>query len=322
MLHKTRGIIQVGAVAGGLLLAVFIAQSRRAGAGPAEDARDRCAVRLSIALTGQSPSTELLGAMNPQDSVDTLLDSQQFIDRFSRFVNATFNDEPGNVASEDASFFLAREIVSKKLPWKDLFLGQYKVDVAAGQQPNSNNVTVTADPNGLGYFRSTPWMVRYAGNELEGLKINTAYRIMHNVIGLRLTATTNAPGADLSATGRQAAACAGCHFSSAFALDKVAAVLTTRQGTGDTITFGAKKSASEVVLGGITITDDKSLVEALVASDSFRFHACRLAFKFLYGREETKCEGPIFDRCMDAFQQAGTMQSAIATVAKDASFCQ
>ena len=73
---------------------------------------------------------------------------------------------------------------------------------------------------------------------------------------------------------------------------------------------------------GRTITDDKSLVQTLVDSDSLKFNACRLAFKFLYGRDENKCEGPLFDQCIDAFTAGGTIQSAVATIAKDASFCQ
>ncbi|MGQ0503910.1 MAG: hypothetical protein ACT4TC_01170, partial [Myxococcaceae bacterium] len=64
------------------------------------------------------------------------------------------------------------------------------------------------------------------------------------------------------------------------------------------------------------------LVEALVNSKAFEFRACRIAFEFLYGRPEYSCEGPVFDKCMTSFAQAGTSQSAIASVAKDASFCQ
>jgi hypothetical protein len=45
---------------------------------------------------------------------------------------------------------------------------------------------------------SKPWLLRYAGNELAGIKISTGYRIMNNTIGLKLVASTNAPGADIS----------------------------------------------------------------------------------------------------------------------------
>jgi hypothetical protein len=117
------------------------------------------------------------------------------------------------------------------------FVGPYSVDVGSGQPADSATVVVTSDPNGLGYFRSRPWQLRYAGNEATGIKLATAYRIMQNVIGLSLTPTTNGPDADISATGRRATACAGCHYNGPLALDKVASVLTVRNGSGSTITF-------------------------------------------------------------------------------------
>ena len=57
-------------------------------------------------------------------------------------------------------------------------------------------------------------------------------------------------------------------------------------------------------------------------SEAFEFRACRVAFEFLYGRSEMTCEGPIFDRCMTEFKAKGTIQSAIAAVATDSSYCQ
>jgi hypothetical protein len=285
--------------------------------------RARCAVRLAISITGESPSAALLQSMSPQASVDELLATPQFIERFASFINASFNTVRGARPSEDAPYWLAREILSKQLPWHELFLGAYNVDVAPGEPADSPNVVVTPAPDGLGYFRSHPWLVRYAGNEATGIKLTTAYRIMQNVIGLKMTPTTNAPtGADISATGRMAAACTGCHYNGPFALDKVASVLTVRNGSGNTITFTPPRATSAQVLGGLTIVDDKSLVQSLVDSDSYRFATCRLAFEFLYGRAESTCEAALFDRCVDALEAAGTMQSALATIAGDASFCQ
>jgi hypothetical protein len=116
--------------------------------------------------------------------------------------------------------------------------------------------------------------------------------------------------------------CAGCHFDGPFALDKIARILTRRQGTGSQMTFAPPTDGPQPLLDGRTISNDQELVSALVDSDAFRFHACRLSFQYLYGRAEYTCEGPIFDLCMQAFAQAGTIQSALAAVAKDASFCQ
>ena len=61
---------------------------------------------------------------------------------------------------------------------------------------------------------------------------------------------------------------------------------------------------------------------ALVASEEFKVNVCRMAFNYLYGRDENSCESQVFDKCVDAFEKDKTIQSAIAAVAKDATFCQ
>jgi hypothetical protein len=280
---------------------------------------ERCATRLSIAITGKAPTAALIGKAAPQDDVDALLATADFQERFSRFINASFNGDPGLTNAEDASYHLTKYVLTNNLKWEDMFLGQYKVDVDPAA---TANVIVTSDANGLGYFRSMPWLKRYAGNEMSGIKLSTAYRIMQNTIGLKLIPSTNAPGADLSANGRQSAGCRACHFDGWFAIDKVASVLSRRTGTPTNITFGPPPAAPQEILGGMIINDDKELVTALVKSEAFQFRACRLAFEFLYGRPEVTCEGPVFDRCMDAFKAGGTITSALATVAKDQTYCQ
>jgi hypothetical protein len=145
---------------------------------------------------------------------------------------------------------------------------------------------------------------------------------MNNVIGLKLTAVTNAVGVDISATGRQAAACAGCHYQGPFALDLTARILTKRVGTGATATFVAQNYGPQTLLGGQSIADDAALVAALVNSDSFRFRTCRLAFQYLYGRAESQCEAPLFEQCVQAFNKTGTIQAGLAAIAKDKDFCQ
>lgn len=282
------------------------------------DQAQRCATRLSIALLGKSADATLLSSADPRSKVDGMLASPDFIERFSRFVNATFNEEPGETSEQDSAYHLAKYILTQKRPWEELFLGPYDVDL----NPSTNAVEVKSDPDGLGYFRSMPWLKRYAGNEEDGIKISTAYRMMNNTLGLKLVASTNSPGADVSATGRQAAGCRACHYDNWFALDKVASVLSRRTGTGDDMTFEPPTAGPQQLLGGITISDDKELVTALVKSEAFRFRTCRLAFEYLYGRPESTCEGPIFDACMQEFTAKGTIQSALAVVAKDAAFCQ
>lgn len=281
-------------------------------------ARERCATRVSIAMLGKSPDSTTLSSMDPQSRVDAMLKDPVFVERFARFVNARFNDDVGMTPEQDSAYWLTREILNTGKTWKELFTGPYRVD----KDPVSGNVKVFADANGLGYFRSLPWLKRYAGNEPEGYKLSTAYRIMNNTIGLKLVASTNAPDADVgTGTRSTTATCRVCHFDSFFALDKVARVLTKRVGTGDSMTFAPPPESPQQLLG-TTIADDKQLVETLVGSVDFKFNACRLAFNFLYARDENQCEGPIFDRCMEAFSQDGMIQTAIASVAKDASFCQ
>ena len=271
-------------------------------------------MKLAVALTGRSPDAALLADPNPQTQVDGLLAGTAFIERFSRFVNARFNDEPGATSADDATYHLSKHIITNRLPWSDLFLGSFRVDMVNG------NVAVVADANGLGYLRSPAWLKRYAGNEEQGVKLSTAYRILNNTTGISLTAAVVVPGLDVSAQGRKNAACAGCHYDSWFALDKVSSVLTKRVGTGDTMRFEAPTAGPQQLLGK-TISDDKGLVTALVNSPDFDFNVCRVAFGFVYGRNELACEGPLFDRCIDAFRAQRTMQAAIATLTRDPSFC-
>ncbi|MBK6461113.1 MAG: hypothetical protein IPF92_08915 [Myxococcales bacterium] len=306
-----------------LLLPAAVAAAVVAGSGTKASAdedpaakNERCATRVSIALLGSSPSAAL--ATNPQGQIDTLVSDPAFIERFSRFLNASFNNDPGATSKEDASYHLAKHILENKKPYADLFVGQYKVD----GDNQGNNVQVTADPNGLGYFRSQPWLLRYAGNELEGYKIVTAYRIMQNTVGLELVASTNAPGVDVSAGTRTTnPGCKGCHADSWYALDKAARVLTKVVRQGNNTTFTPPTDGPQQVADK-TVTNDKELVEALVGSPNFGFNACRLAFNFLYGRPENACESKVFDACVTEFKAKGTIQSAVASVAKDPGFCQ
>ncbi len=278
---------------------------------------ERCGARLSIALLGQAPSAQILTAADPQASIDQMIASPAFVERFSRFINSEFNSGPGAAPTDDAVYFLTKQILTNNKPWSDLYLGKYTVDLDA-----SKNVVVKDDPNGLGYFRSPLWMKRYAGNESAGYRISSAYHIINNVVGLELTPSVAKPGDDRTATGRQGPNCAGCHYQNWYALDKVAKILSHRVGQGDTMTFTPPNEGPQTILDNQTIADDASLVSNLVNSTQFKFHACRLAFQFLYGRAENQCEGPLFDQCVDNFTSQGTIQAAVSTVAKDPGFCQ
>lgn len=301
-------------VAGALALGIGLAKPQKAGADAASEAKEkaeRCATRLSVAFLGKSPEAALLASKDPQSAVADMIEDAAFVERFARFANAELNPEPGVNVAEDASYTLAKYILTNDKPWKEMFVGQY--DVAA---------EVTADPDGLGYFRSTAWMRRYAGNEEDGYRIVAAYRILQNTTGLSLTATTAVDGLDLSAKGREASACRGCHYENWYALDKVSRVLSKRQGMGNNMTFTEPTDGPQQILGGKTIANDKELVTALVESTNFRVNTVRLAFKYLYGRTETTCEGEVFDKAVDAFESKGSIKDALAVIAKDPTFCQ
>ena len=251
--------------------------------------KGRCATRIAIALTGKGPSQELMGASDPQAMVDSILKQPDFIEHFSRYFNARANGNPGANSAEDATYHLSKYILTKgNEPWKNMFVGAY--DLVATGMGAAQTVTVQPSPNGLGFFRNRVWLDRYAGNEAEGLKLATIYRIMNNVVGLELVATTNAPGADVSATGRRAAGCKSCHYEGWYALDINTAVLSKVQRQGQTITYIPPDGQPKQVLGGVMARDDKEFVTALVESESFAFNACRVAFGFTYGRNENQCE--------------------------------
>jgi hypothetical protein len=305
----------------GLLIGGAISLLLLLGEGPARGTLDvpfkeRCATRLSLALTGQSPSVALLAAPNPQLEVRALLGTPEFHDRFARFINAAFNEEPGQKPQDGPAYYLARYVLANGKPWHELFDGPY--DVYSAGSSDSPDVGVFDAPTGLGYFRSEPWLIRYRGNELSGLKIATAYRIMNNVIGLELAPTTASDGVDTSATGRMSAGCKGCHFEGPFALDTIAKVLTRWQRGA----FRPSPDGPQVALDGQTITDDGDLVKKLLASTDHRFYTCRLAFRFLYGRPESTCESTLFDQCMSAYEASGMVQDTLALIAEDPGFCQ
>jgi hypothetical protein len=275
---------------------------------------ERCAIRLSIALTGKSPTAEQMKSPTPQAGVDAMLASPDFPERYARFINAQFNGGPADDATDDPIYYLAKEVITNDKPWSDLFIGPYSVT------SNGTTMDVTEDDSGLGYFRTTSWRKRYAGNEDQGYMLSGAFRILSNTTGLALTPSVGQPGDDRTVTGRQAAPCNACHFQAWYALDKFAKLLPKRKGQGDSMTFTDPTEGPQQLLGK-TIADDKELLTTLVDSDSWRFQQCRNVFLFLEGRPENQCEAPIFDKCVDALSQQKTIRAAVAAVAKDPGFC-
>ncbi|HEU0035204.1 MAG TPA: hypothetical protein VFQ53_31480 [Kofleriaceae bacterium] len=304
-------------------LTCWLTLGSSSGQAPVDDAaRVRCASRLSLSLTGRAPSDTLLGAADPQSQVDALLEDDAFVDQFARFINSQLNAEPGETPADDATFFLAQYVLRNHRPWHELFDGAYTIEPVPAADGNPATARVVADPAGLGYFRSRPWMVRYAGNEEQGYRLNAAFRIQQNIIGLDVGAVTSAPGTDISATGRMASGCRGCHYDPYFALDKVAKILSKKTGTDGNITFTPPDEGPQQLLDGRMIANDAELVAALLGSTDHDFRTCRLAFQFLYGRAEANCEGALFDQCVDAYNASGDIRDALRTIAKDPGFCE
>ncbi|MDQ3365216.1 MAG: hypothetical protein M3680_07295 [Myxococcota bacterium] len=311
-------------ILGSSLVAVASLATVRSAAheAPDEAARVRCATRLSLSLTGRAPSAELLASADPQAQADALLADPTFVEQFARFVNSELNPEPGETPASDASYFLARHVLESQRPWHELFDGPYRVEPVPASAGMPATARVVADPEGLGYFRSRPWMLRYAGDEEQGYRLNAAYRIQQNIIGLDVGAVTSVPGADISATGRLAGACRGCHYDSYFALDKVAKVLSRRTGPANAIVFQPPTEGPQALLDGRMIANDAELVEALVDSTDHKFRTCRLAFQYLYGRPEASCEAALFDQCIDAYTATGDVRAALRTIVQDPGFCE
>ncbi|MFO0665738.1 MAG: hypothetical protein U0174_17410 [Polyangiaceae bacterium] len=310
-----------------LTVAGAAALTHKASAAPTgPEALQRCARRVAISITGKAPSAELLASPNPQGQVDQLVASTDFIERFSGYINSEMNPGTGMTPVEDASYHMMKYVLTNNLPYKDMFLGKYNVNSPNGMP---NTVTVDADPAGLGYFHSRAWLVRYAGNEPAGIKIVTAYRIMQNVVGLKLTAVSNAPTTDVSKNARITNVnCSQCHLPDTavettkwWGLDKIASILTVRKGMGNNMTFDPQTTA-EIDIAGQKIHNDIELVQLLTSSEDFNFNVCRLAFKYLNGRAENTCEAAVFDKCVADFKASGKIQAAVASIAKDTNFCQ
>jgi hypothetical protein len=295
---------------------------------------EQCATRLAVAFTGKSASSSLLASTDPQSLADALVTAPEFIERFASFLNSRLNPGP-RTADLEPSFYLARYILQNGKPWADLFTGPYDVDdngnvrvttgSATGVVANTGNgdQAITATP-GLGYFRTRNWMFRYAGQELAGYRLTSAYRIVQNTTGIVLHAAVVQPGQDVSSGGRETnVVCASCHFQGAFALDKIARVLSKRVGTEHNfMTFSPPTEVPQVILDNRPISSDEELVRALVGSTHFKFNTCRHVFNFLYARDETTNDALVFDACVDALDRTGMIQQALLAVAKAPSFCQ
>lgn len=298
------------------LVASLLATTAASAQALTQEQRERCATRLSINVLGQSPTAALIAAPDPRNEVPTMLQSPVFIDRFAAFIQARFAPEPNNLRGQDTPYYLTRKILTDGKPWKDLFVGPYvftRPPVMPGQNGAALEPIITEDPAGFGYTQSPDWRARFAGNELQGYRLVHAYRLINNALGLELKAALNTDG--ISADGRKSSSCSGCHYHPVFGLDLIARVLPRRGQT-------TPADVPQTLLGGKVISSEKELLQALVDSPDFKFNVCRTAMHYAYGRAEYKCEGPVFDACMTAFNATPTMQAALSAILRHPTYCQ
>lgn len=282
----------------------------------AEGADQRCTRRISQTL-GVDWRDRYLGLMpgqTPASKALEWLESPVAVRNLASFINSRLNKDPATNGYEDAVYSAAVYVLTNRLPWSELYVGRFRIDGTNG------HVTPDEAAPALGYFGSKDWQFRYKGNEPNGVMLSAAYRTLQNTIGLKLIPSPINGQGDASATGRERAECRGCHYDSPYALDKVARLLPRRVGFGG----GARIEAVPVepqVLFGESLDSYEALVGRLVHSDAFVFWSCRLAFEFVFGRPESACEGPLFDRCTAAFQANGSMAEAVGSLLAAPEFC-
>ena len=282
-----------------------------------DEAAQRCTRRISQTLgIGYRASLTSLAGATPQARVRTWLESRDAITTFAGFINSRFNSQPGANLAEEGVPAAVRFILTNKKPWKELFVGRYTIN-------HTNNIIMeNATVPALGYFGSLGWQKRYLGNAPDGLMLSAGYRTMQNVVGFKLIPSPQNGEGDATATGRERAECRGCHFDSPYGLDLVARLLPRKIGMGGGARAEKVPVTPQTLFNGIQVRDHEHLLEVLTASDAFLFRTCRLAFEFVYGRPESACEAPMFDRCVDAFARTGMMQDALASYLEDPQYCE
>lgn len=304
--HRRSGLVLVG-----LSCLLLMAQTTA----PIGDPVGSCARRMCNTLGIAINNSGIQDATTAQSMVRTWLRRGEAIKTFASFVNSRFNAAPGANLAEEALWHAVKYVLTERLPWRDLYAGRFRVDTTNGR------VTPDSTRPALGYFGSPGWQKRYQGNEPDGYMLQASYRTLQNTVGFTLRAAPNNASGDATATGRERAECRYCHYESPYALDKVARLLPRRVGFGIPARIEVVPVTPQTLFSGVEVRDHEDLIQTLVNSDAFNFWTCRLAFSFVYGRPESACEAPIFDRCVDAFAATGMMEDALASLMEDPGYC-
>ncbi len=322
---KTYGMLRLLFTLVGILLGSDVALS-----GP----KEQCIDKIVNGLQGRGASAQEMNSPVRENLVDALLADPRFEERWSRHVNDYFNDSvAGSNDEANAPYYLARKILTDKLPWSDMFQGPWSVQTegtGAGAK-----VVVVPNANALGYLTSLQWEVRYEGGEGEGYQLRKAYRIPHNMVGLRIEPV------DAQGSNRKdpAGTCYACHFEpkNIFALDLIAQALPRKKfldGQPQSGQFVAPVYTNPADAPDVLLSKDlsglKSIVQTLL-SDKFKndynFNVCRMTFQYFYHRNEANNSYDFkqFDACMSAFESSTApiqnIRAAVKAFVMSPEFC-
>lgn len=272
-----------------------------------------CGLKAAAVLGGDSnPHLEQHASL--RSVIDAQLASDHFVETFAAFVNTRFNRGLAMTAEEDAVYYVVRHVLSNRLPWSQVYLGEF------GWSGPTGYPKIDPDPAGVGYFTAPSWIRRYAGNDLDGYMLFAAYRVIHNTTGVVLVPSPFNADANSNLAGRQRPECRGCHLDSAVPLDPVARFFPRRSGFGDRMVLTPAEN-TPAQIAGRPVASLRELLQVLLATDDYRFFTCRMVFEYTYGRPESTCEALVFDRCVDALVATDDIRAAITAVVDDPAFC-
>lgn len=304
----------------------------------------QCSQKLYSTLFGRAATATELELANPLSNVDSMLQDEEFHNKFGEFVNAHMNWIPAEGSRNNPVYMGITKYLFKpgpnewifdengnrtdqkytqELPWAYLFTKGYET-YDNGYNPKTQDRCMNA---ASGYFSTDYWQKTYKGNEEGGIKIRTAYMIMNNQIGLDLEALTvnSSGGSGLEARSDPSTVCYACHFATDFALDKVASILPKvdrtkapdEQGCTD-LPFAGN---TQTTVYGQTISNLPELTELLAELPQFDENACSIAFEFVFGREERGADREIFEPCIAEFEKSGFITTAVKYFIESEYFC-
>lgn len=272
-----------------------------------------CGLKAAAVLSGDS-GPPLDSHATLRSLVTELLAQDHFIETFSTFVNSRFNRGLAMIAEEDAVYYVVRHVLSNRLPWTQVYLGEF------GWSGPGGYPKIDPDPQGIGYFTAPAWIRRYAGNDRDGYMLFAAYRVVSNTTGIVLVPSPFNADASSDLAGRARMPCRSCHLEGPIALDAIARFFPRRSGFGAQMTFTPPEN-TPARIAGKDVQSLREVLRALLQTDDYHFSTCRMIFEFAYGRPESTCEAAVFDRCVDTLTATDDIRAAITSVVDDPAFC-